>query len=134
MYRISLGLFPHQIFIRMMQVKRDYTEFCRLYICICYNKYRNLSLIVTGNNILFNLSSFLDDSFRKNLESALRFGNPLLVQVSHKFSLQLYVMCVWHGLKHVFAVRVPSYALGVYYSRWNVNHLIHSISFQSIPF
>lgn len=29
-------------------------------------------------NILF--SSFLDDAFRKNLESALRFGNPLLVQ------------------------------------------------------
>lgn len=27
-------------------------------------------------------TSFLDDSFRKNLESALRFGNPLLVQVS----------------------------------------------------
>lgn len=27
---------------------------------------------------LFN--SFLDDAFRKNLESALRFGNPLLVQ------------------------------------------------------
>ena len=26
--------------------------------------------------------SFLDDAFRKNLESALRFGNPLLVQVS----------------------------------------------------
>lgn len=26
-------------------------------------------------------TSFLDDSFRKNLESALRFGNPLLVQV-----------------------------------------------------
>jgi len=25
-------------------------------------------------------SSFLDDSFRKNLESALRFGNPILVQ------------------------------------------------------
>jgi len=25
-------------------------------------------------------TSFLDDSFRKNLESALRFGNPLLVQ------------------------------------------------------
>ena len=24
--------------------------------------------------------SFLDDAFRKNLESALRFGNPLLVQ------------------------------------------------------
>lgn len=28
-------------------------------------------------------TSFLDDSFRKNLESALRFGNPLLVQVSY---------------------------------------------------
>lgn len=27
-----------------------------------------------------NKTSFLDDSFRKNLESALRFGNPLLVQ------------------------------------------------------
>lgn len=26
-------------------------------------------------------TSFLDDAFRKNLESALRFGNPLLVQV-----------------------------------------------------
>ncbi|CAF4154336.1 unnamed protein product, partial [Rotaria magnacalcarata] len=25
-------------------------------------------------------TSFLDDSFRKNLESALRFGNPLVVQ------------------------------------------------------
>ena len=29
-------------------------------------------------------TSFLDDSFRKNLESALRFGNPLLVQVKNK--------------------------------------------------
>lgn len=29
------------------------------------------------------LHSFLDDAFRKNLESALRFGNPLLVQVSN---------------------------------------------------
>lgn len=28
-------------------------------------------------------TSFLDDSFRKNLESALRFGNPLLVQVNY---------------------------------------------------
>ncbi|XP_074612492.1 cytoplasmic dynein 1 heavy chain 1-like isoform X2 [Acropora palmata] len=27
-----------------------------------------------------NKTSFLDDAFRKNLESALRFGNPLLVQ------------------------------------------------------
>ena len=31
-------------------------------------------------------TSFLDDAFRKNLESALRFGNPLLVQVSPHFS------------------------------------------------
>lgn len=37
-------------------------------------------------------TSFLDDSFRKNLESALRFGNPLLVQVLEvfKFSLILF--------------------------------------------
>jgi dynein heavy chain 1 len=26
-------------------------------------------------------TSFLDNSFRKNLESALRFGNPILIQV-----------------------------------------------------
>ncbi len=31
--------------------------------------------------LLFLFFSFLDDAFRKNLESALRFGNPLLVQV-----------------------------------------------------
>ena len=30
-------------------------------------------------------TSFLDDAFRKNLESALRFGNPLLVQVCKIF-------------------------------------------------
>lgn len=29
-------------------------------------------------------TSFLDDAFRKNLESALRFGNPLLVQVKRR--------------------------------------------------
>ncbi|XP_045484392.1 dynein heavy chain, cytoplasmic isoform X1 [Pieris rapae] len=32
------------------------------------------------NNRKITKTSFLDDSFRKNLESALRFGNPLLVQ------------------------------------------------------
>lgn len=31
-------------------------------------------------------TSFLDDAFRKNLESALRFGNPLLVQVNEHFA------------------------------------------------
>lgn len=31
-------------------------------------------------------TSFLDDAFRKNLESALRFGNPLLVQVCASLS------------------------------------------------
>ncbi|XP_076442165.1 cytoplasmic dynein 1 heavy chain 1-like isoform X5 [Babylonia areolata] len=35
------------------------------------NEYRERSI---------NKTSFLDDAFRKNLESALRFGNPLLVQ------------------------------------------------------
>jgi dynein heavy chain 1 len=29
-------------------------------------------------------TSFLDNSFRKNLESALRFGNPILIQVCVK--------------------------------------------------
>lgn len=36
------------------------------------NEYKDCKIIRT---------SFLDDAFRKNLESALRFGNPLLVQV-----------------------------------------------------
>ena len=31
-------------------------------------------------DIVCSTRSFLDDAFRKNLESALRFGNPLLVQ------------------------------------------------------
>ena len=34
--------------------------------------------------------SFLDDAFRKNLESALRFGNPLLVQVSDMDEIAQY--------------------------------------------
>eukprot|EP00920_Eleutheroschizon_duboscqi_P006019 GHVT01014022.1.p1 GENE.GHVT01014022.1~~GHVT01014022.1.p1 ORF type:complete len:143 (+),score=0.48 GHVT01014022.1:257-685(+) len=37
-------------------------------------------------------TSFLDDSFRKNLESALRFGNPLLVQVW----IRLFVVNMCH--------------------------------------
>ena len=44
---------------KFMGVRRDDTHHDKL--CVC---------------------SFLDDAFRKNLESALRFGNPLLVQVS----------------------------------------------------
>ena len=40
------------------------------------NEYRDKKITKT---------SFLDDSFRKNLESALRFGNPLLVQVLEVF-------------------------------------------------
>lgn len=44
-------------------------------------------------------TSFLDDAFRKNLESALRFGNPLLVQVSGTIVKQLFkflnsVLCI----------------------------------------
>ena len=38
---------------------------------------------------MYCLLSFLDDAFRKNLESALRFGNPLLVQVG-----ETEVVCV----------------------------------------
>ena len=56
-----------------------------------------------GNTVLYSASilinslysySFLDDAFRKNLESALRFGNPLLVQVNHLQYLHVQVTCV----------------------------------------
>ena len=58
--------------------------------------------------------SFLDDAFRKNLESALRFGNPLLVQVcapihiykSHSSCvygecamLRMYVLFLWQDVE-----------------------------------
>jgi dynein heavy chain 1 len=39
-------------------------------------------------------TSFLDDSFRKNLESALRFGNPLLVQDVESYDPILNPVCV----------------------------------------
>lgn len=42
-------------------------------------------------------TSFLDKNFRKNLESALRFGNPLLVQVPHRIfytSLHILITCL----------------------------------------
>lgn len=41
-------------------------------------------------------TSFLDDSFRKNLESALRFGNPLLVQVSMDILFNIYYFLCGH--------------------------------------
>lgn len=37
-------------------------------------------------------TSFLDDSFRKNLESALRFGNPLLVQVFFSYVIMIFLI------------------------------------------
>ena len=43
-------------------------------------------------------TSFLDDAFRKNLESALRFGNPLLVQVC------VPLRCQREGLRAVLAI------------------------------
>jgi hypothetical protein len=51
------------------------------------NEYRDKKITKT---------SFLDDSFRKNLESALRFGNPLLVQVLEvfKFSSILFFIFI----------------------------------------
>jgi hypothetical protein len=51
------------------------------------NEYRDKKITKT---------SFLDDSFRKNLESALRFGNPLLVQVFEvfKFSSILFFIFI----------------------------------------
>lgn len=60
----------------------------------CFKRfYRDCTLIVTlivlstvfvvnVTELRYRFVSFLDDAFRKNLESALRFGNPLLVQVS----------------------------------------------------
>jgi len=46
---------------RWLRVYTDMQMFWSCGICVCF-------------------CSFLDDAFRKNLESALRFGNPLLVQ------------------------------------------------------
>ena len=43
------------------------------------------------------MCSFLDDAFRKNLESALRFGNPLLVQVSLKYIVHNCMSAFWHA-------------------------------------
>lgn len=51
-------------------------------------------------------TSFLDDAFRKNLESALRFGNPLLVQVKrgaasfhhHCFVIKVHCCRIHHVL------------------------------------
>lgn len=40
-------------------------------------------------------TSFLDDAFRKNLESALRFGNPLLVQVRASIIIKDCLYRVW---------------------------------------
>ena len=46
-----------------------------------------------------SIYSFLDDAFRKNLESALRFGNPLLVQV-HTY---MYIHCIYIKFCILFA-------------------------------
>ena len=51
-----------------------------------YAEIFDLLLLCTKDKVYQNDSyfyfpfSFLDDAFRKNLESSLRFGNPLLVQ------------------------------------------------------
>ena len=67
---------------------------CISYTWKCFKRfYRDCTLIVTlivlstvfvvnVTELRYRFVSFLDDAFRKNLESALRFGNPLLVQVS----------------------------------------------------
>ena len=39
-----------------------------------------VSTLLDSQDRKITRTSFLDDAFRKNLESALRFGNPLLVQ------------------------------------------------------
>ena len=55
--------------------------------CTCIVSHARACIVVNSNSVyvsymwFISLFSFLDDAFRKNLESALRFGNPLLVQV-----------------------------------------------------
>ena len=53
---------------------------CFLLSCLIYMSFLKPS-IARSSSSYFLLFSFLDDAFRKNLESAIRFGNPLLVQV-----------------------------------------------------
>ena len=53
---------------------------CFLLSCLIYMSFLKPS-IARRSSMYFLLFSFLDDAFRKNLESAIRFGNPLLVQV-----------------------------------------------------
>lgn len=65
--------------------------------------------MVNVTELRYRFVSFLDDAFRKNLESALRFGNPLLVQVSSEIfflnhsKCHILVVCLVE-LKIVFLV------------------------------
>jgi len=45
-------------------------------------------------------TSFLDNAFRKNLESSLRFGNPLLVQDVESYDPILNPVLNRYDLKH----------------------------------
>jgi hypothetical protein len=59
-------------------------------------------------------TSFLDDSFRKNLESALRFGNPLLVQVRSLISLRF----AWKFTIFLYNLAFP-FNKSAAYRRWS---------------
>ena len=64
-------------FLYMKSLKR-FDQDCRLIVKLTVLL---TVFVVNVTELRYRFVSFLDDAFRKNLESALRFGNPLLVQV-----------------------------------------------------
>ena len=52
----------------------------------------------------FLSSSFLDDAFRKNHKSALRFGKPLPVQVRPVRNIYLSTYCLYQGFNIMLCI------------------------------
>ena len=69
---------------------------CFLLSCLIYMSFLKPS-IARSSSTYFLLFSFLDDAFRKNLESAIRFGNPLLVQVGVYLHFFFFDSFLWRG-------------------------------------
>ena len=69
---------------------------CFLLSCLIYMSLLKPS-IARHSSMYFLLFSFLDDAFRKNLESAIRFGNPLLVQVGVYLHFFFFDSFLWRG-------------------------------------
>ena len=75
------------------QYRRCITSASHVVVCLLEDLLQRS--VVCCVNIAFSTCSFLDDAFRKNLESALRFGNPLLVQVCMHVCVCVVCVCVW---------------------------------------